>query len=529
MRGVRTDTRRVAALAAGFTLCLATPVAAEVWGFLGTRYQGMGGAGVAVVDDSFANYWNPGALGFQRGWDVQLPVSAGYSVENNALTDLSNVIQEARRVNSALDAIDSGAPLTETELQEVLSLVSLFPTLGEDGQSMATNVDFGLTGHRNGLGISALSISQLNVQPVFDSSKGLAIGIGIDAAGSVVDATGPFTAPSNVGLATEIASANPGSWGVVPGGETLTRADQFVYVAEQAGVDTSDPGQADLLRNVANSTAQGETTITSPGEAIGAAVQGLSTQEFGVGYGHTVPVPFLPSLEGKVAIGGVLKYMLGVSFSQFVEYNSGEDVENIIRDLADFDQVTTSSNVGLDLGMLVQPTDWLRWGLTARNVNSPSFDTVPTQLGNEFELSPQVRTGVAVMPLRNWILAADVDLTENDSLNVPGFRSRLVSVGTEYTIPISWFALSLRVGSFANIADNMTNDIALTGGFGLRFGNFGIEFAAGGSFHDEEFDTGSDSRSQIPSRFNAGVLFNWQSRPEGTRRDTGKFTTPRES
>ncbi len=30
------------------------------WQFIGSRYQGMGGAGVAVVDDSLALYWNPG-------------------------------------------------------------------------------------------------------------------------------------------------------------------------------------------------------------------------------------------------------------------------------------------------------------------------------------------------------------------------------------------------------------------------------------------------------------------------------------
>ena len=66
----------------------------------------------------------------------------------------------------------------------------------------------------------------------------------------------------------------------------------------------------------------------------------------------------------------------------------------------------------LDLGLLARPYDWLRVGLVARNVNSPTFDRnidLPGQ-SNEFVLEPQVRMGVAAIPFKNWIIAADIDL-----------------------------------------------------------------------------------------------------------------------
>ncbi len=43
---------------------LASTARAEEWAILGSRYQAMGGAGVAVVNDNHAAHWNPGALAF---------------------------------------------------------------------------------------------------------------------------------------------------------------------------------------------------------------------------------------------------------------------------------------------------------------------------------------------------------------------------------------------------------------------------------------------------------------------------------
>ncbi len=509
-------------LVTSFTaVAAALPASSEVWSFVGSRYQAMGGAGVAVVDDSLAQYWNPGALGFMRGWDAQLPVGGSYSIENRALESLSNLFQAADDAQAAVDAIPGG-DLGGENLSLVLGLVDEFTQIGLDGQSLQGNLDVGLLGHVNRIGFGALSLTSVNIRPIFDTSGGLAIGT------SAVDAVGmacmpECDSPTNTDLSLQIAMDNP-DWDDGPPGGGPTYADQLVASAEMGGVDTTDPANAALLQQIAADTANGSTTLDA-NDAIGADIQGLSTQEIGISYGHPIPMPFFEPLDGKIAIGGVLKYMLGISYSKFTAYDGSEDIGDLIANAVSFDNVETSHNVGLDLGMLAQPCDWLRVGLVARNVNSPSFDRNVDVLGQQgdFVLEPQVRMGVAVMPFENWIVASDLDLTENSTLEVPSFDSRLFSVGTEYTLPVSWATLAFRLGGFLNVANLQNNDYALTAGLGMRFGNFLLEFGAGTSFKTEQFVTSSKETSTLPTRLNAGINLRWESRPEGTRRYTGHF------
>ncbi len=332
--------------------------------------------------------------------------------------------------------------------------------------------------------------------------------------------------PANTELAAMIASDNMGTWDKVVGGATT--ADQLVAYAEAAGVDTFDPDNAAILSQIAADTASTGATTIADNSAIGTDIRGLSTQEFGISYGYPIPMPFFEPLDRKIAVGAVMKYMLGVSYSKLVSYRDSTDVGDLISDAFNFDNVKTSHAFGLDLGLLARPYDWLRVGLVARNVNSPTFDRnidLPGQ-SNEFVLEPQVRMGVAAIPFKNWIIAADIDLTENHSLEVPSFDSRIFSLGTEYTLPVSWAALAFRFGGHLNTSNLQNNDFAITGGLGMRFGNFLLELGVGTSFKLEEFSTGSDSTASLPTKLNVGINLGWQSRPEGSRRHTGKFTTP---
>jgi hypothetical protein len=60
-------------------------VEAAEWQFIGSRYQAMGGAGIAMADESLALYWNPGALAFAKGHDVQLPFGVSVSAEGDVM------------------------------------------------------------------------------------------------------------------------------------------------------------------------------------------------------------------------------------------------------------------------------------------------------------------------------------------------------------------------------------------------------------------------------------------------------------
>lgn len=85
---------------------------ATEWQFVGARYQGMGGAGVAVVDDSLALYWNPGALGFAIGRDIQVPFGASVSAEGNVMSEIDSLDALARDLADIVDKVGNGDPLT---------------------------------------------------------------------------------------------------------------------------------------------------------------------------------------------------------------------------------------------------------------------------------------------------------------------------------------------------------------------------------------------------------------------------------
>ncbi|RMF86538.1 MAG: hypothetical protein D6739_02985, partial [Nitrospirae bacterium] len=111
-------------------------------------------------------------------------------------------------------------------------------------------------------------------------------------------------------------------------------------------------------------------------------------------------------------------------------------------------------------------------GVLARNVNSPSFD-YPRLSGIDrgaFVLDPQVRAGVAWLPWRALLLAADLDLTRNHS-TLPQVTSRILSGGLEYT-PWSW--LALRLGLIHDLEQDATGYAA---GLGVRGDHLALDLA----------------------------------------------------
>ena len=254
---------------------------------------------------------------------------------------------------------------------------------------------------------------------------------------------------------------------------------------------------------------------------------GLSTQEFAFTYSHTIPVPFRSKMgdtlraitkyvHNRVALGANAKYMMGITFAKAVRYDEGESGGDLLGDLTDFGDHEISHRFGLDLGVSYRPVDWLLFGMVARNVNSPSFDLPDLGFANgqsidEVTVEPQVRVGVAFLPLRHLTLAFDIDCTLNEMVTLPGFESRILSIGGEYEIPFGKsIGLALRVGGYNNVAPDVDADWAMTGGIRLRLWQFVLDASAGGSFEKEKIQTDSDSYIELPTRLNAGLTLKWE-------------------
>jgi hypothetical protein len=168
------------------------------------------------------------------------------------------------------------------------------------------------------------------------------------------------------------------------------------------------------------------------------------------------------------------KILQGAAYRGSTTLTEGTDVS--ITD--NFGKATISTAFGIDAGAIYRPSSWLRFGIVAKDINQPTFDTPG---GGELKLSPQVRGGVAVNPYSSLTLTADVDATSNKTL-VPGVKSQILSLGAEQTI-FSEF-MSFRVGAFKNMQDAGT-PFTPTAGLGLRIFAFRADVGGGYDFREK--------------------------------------------
>ncbi|HSN05019.1 MAG TPA: conjugal transfer protein TraF [Nitrospira sp.] len=173
------------------------------------------------------------------------------------------------------------------------------------------------------------------------------------------------------------------------------------------------------------------------------------------------------------SIGVSGKLIQGAAYTGLATLTNGQDVT-----LSDhFGKAKISTGFGIDVGALYKPTDWLRLGVVAKDLTSPTFDA-PN--GEQFKISPQYRGGVAVNPYSSLTITFDGDILSNSTL-VPNVKSQVLSLGAEQTLFSD--LLSLRLGAYKNVADAASN-VTPTAGFGLRIFAFQMDFGAGYDFKE---------------------------------------------
>lgn len=488
-------------------LLAAREAGAQAWSFVGARYQGMGGAGVAVVDDEHASYWNPGALAFTESYGVAVPAGVYAGAEGSTLSDIdrvSNVLDDLAggEFDQLIDDLVAGNDLDPAQLGTALRLgADALPGLDDDGEGVLAGIDASLLLRYRRFAVTGIGESHFAADPVFDGTNVSLSDLTGDAA---VDAlVNPGTAASQYGPGDEppVVAEIEAIFLAAGGGAPNLQAEEFVFAAELAGADVRDAGVARNLVAIANATV-GTADATFADNRSGTFVRGLAVEQIGFGYGH-------PLLANRIGIGGNLKYMLGTTFNKYLRYDDIDGVGDLTDALTDSDRREITHTASLDLGVLVKPWDWLRLGITARNVTKPSFDLARDRSGpggrDELTLDPQVRAGVALWVLPRWVVAFDADLTEDESELVDGFASRLVSLGTEWKIPLGKVGLALRGGAYLNTAADDLDAVTLTAGLGLRVFDFNLDLAIGASPKTEKVEAADDQR--IPAQSNASLTF----------------------
>ena len=219
----------------------------------------------------------------------------------------------------------------------------------------------------------------------------------------------------------------------------------------------------------------------------------LTYLEFPISYGH----PFnLGDKYGKLGVGASIKPIIGrVSSSELLLVNNGNNVGsgNITDNLAK--NFKESTSITLDLGVFYKYRNWLNLGLVAKNLTSPKFDAPPLKdqhgavvttdasgkpidPAERVTLKPQVRAGFALDPLSWLTIAADLDITNNETvLSSLDYKSRNLGGGVELH-PLTW--LKLRAGMYKNLSNNDVGPVATAGlTFGTKWVNLDLDGAYG--------------------------------------------------
>ena len=287
------------------------------------------------------------------------------------------------------------------------------------------------------------------------------------------------------------------------------QADHLVFLAEQAGVDLNSTGFREMVEDILEATS--DSAAGSSGEFItanqsGVEVSGIFVMEYVASYSQPLKDWFDSSPLDTVSIGASFKVMNARTFFSPFALSSLEDFEGVGGDLLTEAREETSMNIGLDLGLLAQPLDWLSLGVVGRNLNSPSFDFARA---GDYELDPQVRMGVGVYDLSpGLVLAADLDLTRNHTDALPGYDSQHLAAGFEYSLP-GWENVFLRGGMSKNLAGG--EDAAFHFGLGFSLADVSFDLAAMVTPGFTEVDRGTDGRPlELPERAGLSLMIGCQ-------------------
>ena len=208
-------------------------------------------------------------------------------------------------------------------------------------------------------------------------------------------------------------------------------------------------------------------TPTSVSVSGAAAVRMLEARQAAFSYAYAFA-------DKMFSIGMTAKVIQGAAYNGTQQLNGGQDIK-----LSDsLGKATISTTYGIDVGAIYRPASWLRFGVVAKDLNAPEFDSPD---GSKIKLGPQVRGGMALNPYSSLTLSADVDMTSNKTL-VPGVKSQVLSLGAEQTILTEF--LSFRIGAFKNMQDAGT-PFTPTAGLGLRIFAFRLDLGGGYDFREQ--------------------------------------------
>lgn len=516
-------------------LFVAQFASAQQWQFVGPRAMGMGGAGVATAYGPDAQYWNPAGLTQEDDKnETGLLINAGATLETTGkvLSAVDKLADMSDRYQNLANNISGNNAATAENISTIFEGLNEISKLIGDNRGVLVNADAGLGFKFKNFAISSRAIGTGAVRPVLDTEN-----IKFNLSGSGLDISAPTntvnTPPitSNATAATNLANII-NNYGIY---DSL-----LSFLGNPTGV-TNATQLANLIINSLSEHGATTTQITEAIDVVTANAAGAAEilNQYASASGSYKDNKTLAMGEaatfGEVALGYGTKVMKGLKVGGNVKVISGYTAETGVMLLTDnddfkdildkaFDNKKNTNTWAVDLGALINFSEMagkdIWWnpqvGVTARNINGPKFDRPDMPVGTDtaiaakwnsdkYQLKPQIRAGVSVNP-KNWMtLAADIDVTENDTL-LDGIKSRQLAVGVEFNLVNgSKFNMPLRLGYNKNLAETSLCPF-YTAGIGFNMLHFFVELAGAVSTKTSKVD-GNTIPNSAAASLTLGFLF----------------------
>lgn len=452
---------------------------------VGPRALGMGGTGVAATDDLPAQYYNPAAFGF---FAHQPPVEeqtdkGPLSPDNNALwrkdwgaeadftfgarihKDFAKHIDTLKEYwdNGTIDDLGNNGIQNESDALAMVDAFNALSNLADSDNAVTADVTGGFSVRIKHFGLGVRTFSQVSgrLQTLDVTNLGIG-GFGVDVidtelGGVTVNGSGgTLSAAQMQALQTS-------------GGFSNASAIKIDQLATQAGISQAE---TDLLVQAlvqANTNTGG--TLDENLSAL--RMYGVNVIE--------IPLSFGYAFNENLAIGGNVKAMIGRVYGTDVVV-FGDDVDEAIRNADEnYEQTVTW---GVDLAVMFR-MKMLNLGLTARNLNSPTFDgpTVGAIKYKDYEIEPTATAGAAFIPFETLTFAVDLDLIESETV-LSDYKSQYLRLGGEWDIA-RFFAL--RAGYSQNLAESDIGAL-VHAGIGVNLWVVRIDLAGAMALETTEYD-----------------------------------------
>ncbi len=268
--------KRIPALIVPFFFLSVLPAAAFDTFFAGPRAMGMGGANVASVSDTTAQYYNPAAFGFfgcrnadggrlicdnnnigRKNWGVDLNASLGYRLHNqfgSYLDELSDIDP-----NQLSQGVSS-----QSDLADLINLVSSLDGIADSGNAVTADATAGLGIRVGHFAIGSRGYLQANGRVTDLDEQHLGFDISAAQLGNEIVAVEMDPAFASAGYQYQVFSTDQANQLVSAlGGAADPNAIEAVkrldFIAAQEGIRPEDvAGAVDLL----------ETAIGTSGSAL---------------------------------------------------------------------------------------------------------------------------------------------------------------------------------------------------------------------------------------------------------------------